>query len=281
MTFVNNMRRLIKKIPLYCVLGFYSLIVLYPLFLMCLTSLKKNKEIFSNPFGFPKSIAFENYLNIFRNFNYEIFLRNSVVVSVVSILLILFLSAPAAYILAKYKFKLNNFIFLFFLAGIMIPIKLGTINIVQLMNSIGLFDSIFSLVLVYTAMGIPLGILILTGFIREIPEELSNAARIDGMNDHGIFLRIIVPLLSPALASVAIINVLPVWNEFWFSLVLIRTNANKTIPLATASLIGQFETQWGAVFAVLTLSALPLMLLYIILSKQFLKGLLEGSLKGG
>ena len=101
------------------------------------------------------------------------------------------------------------------------------------------------------------------------------------MNDHGIFLRIIVPLLSPALASVAIINVLPVWNEFWFSLVLIRTNANKTIPLATASLIGQFETQWGAVFAVLTLSALPLMLLYIILSKQFLKGLLEGSLKGG
>ena len=278
---MNNMRRLIKKIPLYCVLGFYSLIVLYPLFLMCLTSLKKNKEIFSNPFGFPKSIAFENYLNIFRNFNYEIFLRNSVVVSVVSILLILFLSAPAAYILAKYKFKLNNFIFLFFLAGIMIPIKLGTINIVQLMNSIGLFDSIFSLVLVYTAMGIPLGILILTGFIREIPEELSNAARIDGMNDHGIFLRIIVPLLSPALASVAIINVLPVWNEFWFSLVLIRTNANKTIPLATASLIGQFETQWGAVFAVLTLSALPLMLLYIILSKQFLKGLLEGSLKGG
>ncbi len=278
---MNNMRRLIKKILLYCVLGFYSLIVLYPLFLMCLTSLKKNKEIFSNPFGFPKSIAFENYLNIFRNFNYEIFLRNSVVVSVVSILLILFLSAPAAYILAKYKFKLNNLIFLFFLAGIMIPIKLGTINIVQLMNSIGLFDSIFSLVLVYTAMGIPLGILILTGFIREIPEELSNAARIDGMNDHGIFLRIIVPLLSPALASVAIINILPVWNEFWFSLVLIRTNANKTIPLATASLIGQFETQWGAVFAVLTLSALPLMLLYIILSKQFLKGLLEGSLKGG
>lgn len=162
----------------------------------------------------------------------------------------------------------------------MIPIRLGTINILQIMIKIHLFDNILSLVIVYTAMGIPIGVLILTGFIREVPEELSNAARIDGCSEPQIFYKIIVPLIRPALAAVAIINFMPIFNDFWFPLILIRSDNMKTVPLATALLFGQYETQYGLVFAVLTLASVPAIAFYLILSRQFIKGLSAGALKG-
>lgn len=162
----------------------------------------------------------------------------------------------------------------------MIPIKISTINIVQIMNSLHLFDNLMALIIINTVMGIPLGIFILTDFIKAVPEELSNAARIDGCSDYGIFFKIMLPLIKPALSMVAIINLLPIWNDFWFPLILIRSDNMKTLPLAVASLFGQYETQWGLVFAALTIASVPLIIFYLILSKQFIKGLSEGAFKG-
>ncbi|WP_319562681.1 ABC transporter permease subunit [Marispirochaeta sp.] len=113
-----------------------------------------------------------------------------------------------------------------------------------------------------------------------IPEELSNSARLDGCSEHAIFTRIIVPLTKPALATVAIVNFIPVWNDFWFPLILIRSNEAKTVPLATALLFGQFETNFGMVFAVLSMASLPVMFFYLILSRYFVKGLTRGAMKG-
>ncbi len=264
----------------YVILLIYLIIVCYPIFLMVLTSFKDNNDIFSRPYGLPSKINLENFTTIFTNSNFDLYFRNSVIVAVFSIIFILLFSSLAAYVLAKYKFRLNRFIYLYFLVGLMVPIRLGTINIVQIMSKLHLIDNLFSLIIIYTVFGIPFGIFILTDFIKMIPEELSNAARIDGCSDYGIFLKIILPLLKPALSAVAIINVLPIWNDFWFPLILIRSEHLKTIPLATASLFGEFETRYGLVFAVLTLSSVPLIILYLIISRQFIKGLSEGAFKG-
>jgi len=137
-----------------------------------------------------------------------------------------------------------------------------------------------SLIIVYVAMGIPFGVFILTDFIRFIPEELSNAARIDGCSEPKIFYKIIIPLLRPAMAIVAIINFIPIWNDFWFPLILIRSDNMKTVPLATALLFGQFETDFGLIFSALSMASLPLVIFYLILSRQFGKGLTAGAFKG-
>jgi len=265
---------------MYIFLLFHTGIVCYPIFLMIITAFKSNKDIFTNPYGLPSEFVFQNFISVFNVSRFDLYFRNSLIVTISSIVLILIFSSLASYVLAKYKFSLNKLIYFYFLVGIMIPIKLGTINIVQIMNNLHLYDNLLSLIIIYTVMGIPFGIFILTDFIRMIPEELSNAARMDGCSDYGIFQKIIIPLLKPALAAVAVVNILPVWNDFWFPLILIRSDHLKTIPLATASLYGQYETQWGMVFAVLTVASLPIVIFYLIISKQFIKGLSEGSFKG-
>jgi len=265
---------------LYIVLVNYTVIAIYPIFLMITTAFKENKEIFMNPYALPQSWDFSNLVKLFKISDYAGYFQNSIVIAVVSIFLILVISSFASYIIAKYEFPLRNFLYIYFLAGLMIPIKLGTVNILQIMVKLHFYDNIVSLIIVYTAMGIPIGIFILTDFIREIPEELSNAARIDGCSEPRIFFDIIIPLLRPALAAVAIFNFVPIWNEFWFPLILIQSNNMWTVPLATAQLYGQYQTQYGLVFAILTVASLPVIVFYLILSKQFVRGLSAGALKG-
>jgi len=248
--------------------------------LMLLTSLKGNKEIFTNPYGLPHIFNLDNYIKLIKISNYSVYFKNSIIVAVTSIFLILIFSSLASFVIAKYKFTGNRFLYFYFIAGLIIPIKLGTIGILKTMITLHLFDHIASLIIVNVAMGIPFGVFVLTDFIRMIPEELSNSARIDGCSEPKIFYKIILPLIRPALAAVAIINFIPIWNDFWFPLILIRSDHMKTIPLATALLYGQYETNYGLIFAVLSMASLPVIIFYLILSRQFIKGLSSGALKG-
>jgi raffinose/stachyose/melibiose transport system permease protein len=265
---------------LYIILLIYAVSILYPIFLMLLTSLKENKEIFTNPYGIPRVITLGGYIKLLKISNYMVYFKNSIIVTVTSIFFISVISSLVSFVIAKYRFFGNRFIYFYFIAGLIIPIKLGTIGILQTMLKIHLFDNIISLIIVYVAMGIPFGVFILTDFIRMIPEELSNSARIDGCSEPKIFYKIIVPLIRPALAAVAIINFIPIWNDFWFPLVLIRSDNMKTVPLATALLYGQYETNFGLVFSVLSMASLPVIIFYLILARQFVKGLTSGALKG-
>lgn len=258
----------------------YAVSIFFPILLMLLTSLKGNREIFTNPYGLPHIFNLDNYIKLIKISNYLVYFKNSIIVAVTSIFLILIISSLASFVIAKYRFMGNRFLYFYFIAGLIIPIKLGTIGILKTMITLHLFDNIASLVIVNVAMGIPFGVFVLTDFIRMIPEELSNSARIDGCSEPKIFYKIIVPLIRPALAAVAIINFIPIWNDFWFPLVLIRTDSMKTIPLATALLYGQYETNFGLIFAVLSMASLPVIIFYLILSRQFIKGLTAGALKG-
>ena len=265
---------------LYVILIIYSISIFSPIFLMIITSLKENREIFTRPYSLPQSFNLDSYIHLFKISNYLIYFRNSIIITLTSLLIILALSSLISYVLAKYRFIGSRFLYFYFIAGLIIPIKLGTIGIIRIMLGLHVFDTLAALIIVYVAMGIPFGVFILTDFIRLIPEELSNSARIDGCSEPKIFFRIILPLIRPALAAVAIINFIPIWNDFWFPLLLVRTDNVKTIPLATALLYGQYETNFGLIFSVLTAASLPVIIFYLIMSRQFIKGLAAGALKG-
>ncbi|MDF1567258.1 MAG: carbohydrate ABC transporter permease [Spirochaetaceae bacterium] len=268
------------KLISYIVMVLYALLIIFPLYLMFVTSLKNNRQIFTKPFSLPGPIDYSGYIKLFTVSQYQIYFRNSIVVTLVTLGIIVLFTALASYALAKYQFRSRVLIYVYFVAGLIIPIRLGTIGILKTMIGLKLFDTSWSLIIVFAAMGIPLGVFILYDFIRMIPEELSNSARIDGCSEHAIFRRIVMPLTKPALATVAIVNFIPVWNDFWFPLVLIRSNSVKTVPLATALLFGQFETNFGMVFAVLSMASIPVMLFYLFLSRYFIKGLTSGAMKG-
>ena len=277
---MRSAKRITLRTLLYVVLAAQSLVVLFPLWLMFNSSLKASRQIFRNPFSLPDPVFWKNYLKLFVQQSYERYFLNSIGVTVVSLLLIVVVTSLAAYAIAKYRFKGNSQIFFYFLIGLMLPIRLGTINIMQMFITVNLYNNLLSLIAIYTAMGIPAGILIFTGFVREIPDELRDSARIDGYGETAIFLRIIVPLLTPAIVVVAVYNLIPIWNDFWFPLILINKDELMTVPLATARLFGKHETDYGLLFAILSAAAIPPIALFVTLSRYFIKGLTAGAIKG-
>ena len=273
-------KKMLRATAYYGVMGVYALTIVYPIFLMLVTSLKPNREIFQNPFGLPGGMYIQNYLDLLTKSNYGRYFLNSGLVVVMSLALVVALSSPAAFIFAKYAFRFRQFLYLFFIAGLIIPIRLGTISLLKMFVALHLHDTLVSLVIVNVALGIPLGIFILTDFIKMIPTDLFHSARIDGCTEPNIFLKVVLPLLKPAIAALVIVNFIPIWNDFWFPLVLIKSDSMKTIPLATAMLFGQYQTNFGLVFAALSMASIPIVLFYLIFSRFFTKGLMQGAVKG-
>jgi raffinose/stachyose/melibiose transport system permease protein len=265
----------------YIILTSWSLLVLFPIWTMVINSFKPQREIFRDPFGLPNTFTLAGYQNVWVAGNFDIYFRNSIFVTVVSILLILFVGSLAAYALANWKSRLSAIIYLFFIAGLMIPIRLGTINIFQIIISLNLNGSILSLIPVYVAMGMPIAAFVLTAFIRTIPHELVEAAWVDGASKIQIYTKIILPLIRPALATVAIFNLIPIWNDLWFPLIFLRgAESHRTVTLGVSLLFGQYQTNWTNILSTLSLSAIPLLVLYLLMSKQFIKGLTAGAVKG-
>ncbi|WP_066314707.1 carbohydrate ABC transporter permease [Bacillus sp. FJAT-29814] len=274
------MKQTIWTKPIYYIVAFlFASISLYPIILMILSSFKPNMEIMMSPLSLPKSFSLETYQNLLDRVPFMTYFYNSVFVSVVSVSLILITTSLAAFYIARYTFWWNNVLFFIFLMGMMIPIKLGIVPLFMLMKDLGLTNSLWSLILMYTATGIPLSILILTGFFRTMPAELEEAARIDGATDLRILWNVVLPLMRPALGTVMIINFIQSWNDFFFPLIFITDDLKKTIPVGMLSLFGEYSADWGALFAGLTLSSLPMMILFFIASKQFMEGLTAGAVK--
>ena len=185
----------------------------------------------------------------------------------------------AAYALARYAFTGNEAIYLFFLAALMVPLKLAIIPLFIQLAQLRLTDTRLGLIIVYTAMGLPSAIFILTGFLRALPNELEDSARIDGATEARILWSVMLPLARPAMAIAAINNAVPIWNDFFFPLVFIQSDRLKTLPQGLTIFMGEYNTDWGVLFAGLTMAALPLTLAYILLSRQFIAGLTQGALK--
>jgi raffinose/stachyose/melibiose transport system permease protein len=263
----------------HALLIFNSLIMLFPILIMLLSAFKPTAEIYASPFALPKAWSFANLATIWRETAFPRYLANSLIVTAGSVSAILVFAYMAAYALARYAFRGNELIYLFCLAGLMVPLKLAIIPLFMQLTSLGLINRHAGLILVYTAMGLPSAIFIMTGFLRALPAELEDQARIDGASEARIMTTIMLPLAKPALVIAGIHNAVPIWNDFFFPLVFIQSDALKTLPQGLTIFMGEFNTDWGVLFAGLTLAALPITALYVLLSRQFIAGLTQGAVK--
>lgn len=276
----TTMRTMVLRVVVYAALTALAAVFVYPLFLMVITAFKSTREIFLDPFGLPRNWSLEPFVRVWQRADFGTYFRNSIVVTLSATLLVLATSSMAAYGLARYSFRLGNSLYLFFLGGIMIPIRLGVLPLFMLMRNLNLLDSHASLVLIYAASGLPMSVFLLTGFFRTLPRELEDAARIDGCTEFQIFWRVMLPLVRPGLATVTIVNFVPWWNDFFFPLLFIQSDHLKTVPLGMTIFFGQYMTDWGLLFAGMLLMSLPLLVLYVIMSRQFIAGLTAGAVKG-
>nr|WP_245398606.1 carbohydrate ABC transporter permease [Oceaniglobus trochenteri] len=256
-----------------------SVLMLFPIVIMVFSGFKSNIEIFQSPFSIPDFTDLSNFTAMATQSNFLRYLFNSFFVTGVSIILILILGLMASYALGRYAFRGSAFVLLFFMAGLMLPLKLAIIPLFVLFRDLGFLNSHLSLVAVYVAMGLPSTIFIMTGFIRTLPRELEDAARMDGASEARIMWSIMLPLCRPAMVIAAIYNLVPIWNDFFFPLVFIQDDNLKTLPQGMTTFIGEFVTNWGVMFAGLTLAAAPITIVYIILSKQFINGMTSGAVK--
>lgn len=269
----------VSDLPGYLLLGFWSLLVLIPLWVMVVNSFKESLDIFRDPFGLPPAFTTAGYEALVASGGFITYFLNSLIITTTSIFGVLVLASTAAYGLANWTSRSSRYLLLVFLAGMMIPIRIASINLLGLVKDLGLMDSLAGLFPIYVAMGLPMGIFVLTEFIKTVPKEILNAARIDGAGSTRIFVQIIVPLIRPALATVAIFNLVNLWNDLWFPLIIIRSDDQRTLMLGVTRLFGQYQTDWNKVLAVLTSASVPIILLYLALSKQFIKGLTSGAVK--
>ncbi|WP_418301706.1 carbohydrate ABC transporter permease [Lysinibacillus fusiformis] len=263
----------------YLVVFTVATISLYPILLMILSSFKKSVDIYKDPLGLPSSFSLDTYRTLLSKIPFTTYFMNSLFVSIVSVVMIVVVCSLASFYIARFKFSWNHALFFIFLLGMMIPIKLGIVPLFILMRDLGLINSLWSLILMNTATGIPLSILILTGFFKTMPSELEEAARMDGAGNLRVLWYVVLPLMRPALGTVVIINFIAAWNDFFFPLIFITEKMKRTIPVGMMSLFGEHSADWGSLFAGLTLASLPMILLFFIASKQFMEGLTAGAIK--
>ncbi|MDL2249190.1 carbohydrate ABC transporter permease [Lachnospiraceae bacterium OttesenSCG-928-J05] len=259
---------------------FWSVVALLPFVFMVLNSFKEKFELLTEGvFSIPKSFNLENYKTVLTG-NFFRFFFNSVIVLVISLTILLFISACASYPLSRFKFRLAKPIYSLIVACMSIPIHITLIPVFKMSKDMGIYDSIWALIGPYVATAIPISVFILTSFMREIPKEIEEAAQIDGCGKYQMFFRIIFPLAKPGLATLAIYNGVNMWNEFSFAYTLTQSSANRTLPLAVWEFQGQYSMNTPMVMAVLTLTVIPMIILFIFAQDKLVKGMTAGAVKG-
>jgi raffinose/stachyose/melibiose transport system permease protein len=264
---------------IHAFMGIYVLLIFYPLFNMIVSSLKTTREIFQSPFGFPEKLLFENYKIVWIDRGFGVYFKNSFIVTAAAMAFVILLGSMASYGVSRYRYRLRTWIYMLFLSGIMLPLKVAIIPLFLIVKNLGLMDTRFSIIMVFIAMGLPSTVFILSGFMKTIPVDLEYAARIDGCNDWAIYRRIVMPVTQSAIALVTIYNAVPIWNDFFFPLVFIQTNRLKTLPVGLSTFFGQYSTNWSLLFAGLSIAILPMLVLYVFMSKYFIRGMTAGAIK--
>ncbi|WP_413873096.1 carbohydrate ABC transporter permease [Albidovulum sp.] len=259
----------------------WTAIALFPVFVILVNSFKTRRAIFAEPLALPSEASFSmvGYRTVMQQGDFLLYFQNSLIVTVASLAFILLFGAMAAFALSEYRFRGNTLMGLYLALGIMIPIRIGTVAILDLMVHAGLVNTLLALILVYTAQGLPLAVFILSEFMRQVSNDLKDAGRIDGMSEYAIFFRLVLPLVRPAMATVAVFNMIPIWNDLWFPLILAPGEATKTLTLGSQVFIGQFVTDWNAVLSALSLAILPALVLYVLFSRHLIRGITAGAVK--
>lgn len=279
---VNKTKNLITHLPYYSIMLIWALITVIVFLWVVSSSFKTNKEVFKDPWALPSTpleAGAANYTKAWEVSHMQVYFMNSVIVVIASVLIVVVVSAPAAYVLSRIPFLGNEPITYYFIAGMGLPFQLILVPLFVLLNKMGLINSLQGLILAYVGVSIPFTVLLLTGFFRTLPMDLEDAAAIDGCTDFGIFWRVMMPLGAPGLITAAIFNFISIWNEYLLAMLLINKDTLRTLPLGVMNIrySMQYTADWSALFAAVVIVIIPNFLLYIFLSDRLISGLTLGA----
>lgn len=266
----------------YLVLGLWCAFSVFLVLWVVTASLKSTRALFGHPWALPAKPAFSNYAKIWVSNRFGDYFLNSILVVGCSVIVLLLVAVPAAYVLSRGRFAGRRSILNFFIFGMGIPIPLLFIPLVVLTTEIGLVDCLTGLSIVYVSVSLPFTIYVLQGFFSSLPSELESAAIIDGCSDWQVFWHVMLPLAAPGAATVAILNFVGLWNEYQLSLVLINSPEHRTVSLGIYSLITSMQYSggnWPGLFAGVTIVMIPTIALYIFLSERMISGITMGGVK--
>lgn len=276
----TNFLRKIPKFLLNALMLLFSFTCLFPIFWIFFSSMKTQQEFMLSSMALPTNISFQNYIDVFNKTNMLVYIWNSLRNTILSLLVIVIVVFPAAYVLSRRKFKGRNFMYNYFIVGMLIPVHALLVPMYIQFRQAGIDNQWYTLIIPYVAFGIPISIMLMESYIKSIPVEMEDAAAIDGCGFLRTMITIILPLATPVLATVAIIQFFASWNEFSFALILVKNDALRTIPVGLNAFKGAHDINYPRFMAAIMASMIPAMLLYFSFSKRIISGMMAGAVKG-
>lgn len=266
---------------MYILLAIVAVFQIFPIIWLFLFSLKNNQEVFNmSPFAIPTNPKWENYAKVWVEGNISQYFFNSVVYTLVAVILTVLLASMVTFTITRMKWKWSKLTLGLFMVGLMIPVHSTLIPLFSTFSKLNLIDNPIAIILSYTAFNLPITIMILLGFYQTLPREVEEAAIMDGASIHRLFFQITLPMTSPVMATAGIINMIYNWNEFVFVNTFISSDQFKTLTVGIQNFIGQYTTDWGAIGATLMISIIPILLAFLVLSNRIVEGIATGSVKG-
>lgn len=257
----------------------YTVAIIYPLLWMVISSIKTNKEFFTDPWGFAAVPQWIHYAQAWKSGIANYFL-NSVFVTVATVFFSIFVSAMAAYIVSRFDFKTKNLAFYIVMGGLMVSPEVNLVALFKLLQSLHIYNTLWGLIVPYVAFRIPFTVFLMRSYFLSVPKEIEESAFIDGCSPFRVFASIVMPISKPIVASASLLAAMGAWNEFMFALIFIESDKNKTIPIGLLNLRGQFSTNYPRLVAALLMSAVVMIVVFLIFQKSFVRGLTQGGVKG-
>lgn len=257
-----------------------GIVLVSPLYLVFVNSVKPVREIYLSPLGLPKEISWDNFGRVMEQINFGQALKNSLLFAVFGVAGLLVICSMAAYRLVRHRTRVNKFVYLLLVSSILVPFQTVMIPLIKIMASIGLYNTRLGVLLAYYGYGIPFAVFLFSGFLNSIPREIEDAALIDGGSPLQVYRCIILPLLKPICVTVAVLDVLWIYNDFLLPFVLISDNELRTLPLVMYTFFTAYERPWDLAMASLTMVLTPAIIMFVILQKQITGGIVSGAVKG-
>lgn len=270
----------LPNVARYAVLLLISVIVLTPLVVALVGGFRTNQQLLTNPISIPDEIVFSNYSDVLSRGSFWRQVLNSVTVMLLTTIIALSLASSAAFVLARMKFRGREPLFNFITPGLLFPLPVAILPLYILLRQLNLVDSLWGVILPQVAFGLPLNVLLLRSFFLSVPRDLEDAAYVDGAGPFEFLIRVLLPLVRPALAAVAVITMVTSWNNFFLPLVVLNSESLWTLPLGVTQFQGQYLTDWARVLAFVTLALIPAVGFYLVAERQLVAGLTTGAVKG-
>lgn len=257
-----------------------ALIHIYPILLVLISALKTRPDLATNPFGLPKQITLEHFQNAFKTMNYFRSTFNSALITGIAVFILVLITSMGAYAIIRKNNKFYNLLYIFFMAGMVVPFQMSMIPLYKLMLGLHLINTYHGIIFIYLAILTPFSLFLFTGFIKTVPKELEESAVIDGCGIYGTFFKIVFPLLKPAIATIAVLDSFNIWNDFLQPLLFLTSRDMKTLVVQLFSYVGQYFNNWSPIFAAIFLIVYPMLIIYLFAQRSILKGLTAGAIKG-